>query len=239
MDTSTKNISYRKDNILLLENRDFSVKRGKEVNPLPSVISEKFHNLTVISDVSIAISSGNVTSTEITVNGKMPFNGVVQLTASIDKDSDTLTLRVNLLKGGKDRCSCNDLSVNVLLPHKALASAYLSSDCGDIYVDNSIMVLGTLQMYTQIGFLECFASCAKVEASSTKGSFDLDISARKSIEVTFDTDSGNFLGLLNNFGHIEFFTTRTTGVVRNRHQNRVGPTAILRIFSKTGDVKIR
>lgn len=237
MDISTlANSSF--EDTLVLDKRSFSVKKGKKFD-ISTSYSQKIRNVIVVSDVSINLGSHCSYATDLHLHGRMPFNGVIRLTVSTTmvEATPTLVIKVTLQKGA-DTCSCKDLSLDVLLPGRSYENITLSTDCGDIYLDESVTVVGTLSMYTKTGYIESQACITNVQASTDSGSFDLFANARRNISVEFNTNSGNFFTLLNNIGHIDFIAPNTTGVVRNRHKHQAGSRAVIRISSESGDIKI-
>lgn len=201
----------------------------------------RFKNLKVLSDVNVTLKGSNSCAVKIKVSGKMPFTGALLVNLyKIDAgDSSTLFIEIHLNKGSFSGCSSKELTADIAIPNKLLENLSVVTDSGDIFVEESVLFVNGLSVFTNAGYIECYAPFrTSFAATSESGDCDLFINARKHITVDFKTTSGNFLGVLSNVGMVQLCTSKTTGIIRNRHTDRLGPSADITISSVSGDIRI-
>lgn len=231
-----KNIFKVDDDAIIVNKRSIQAKKRQFVK----VISDcpyRVRSITIVSDLNVNLLASNHCSMEAKVIGTPNFKGEIKL--NIFSSNDGHSLFIEAIRISKDSYPCQELSLDITLPHKSYSNISIKSNYGEVFLDKEITFIDVLTIQTQSGYIEVNPTFANATLYSESGDIDIFTYADTSITLFASTNSGNILVCIENISHIDLERSYTTGQFRNRHTQRIGHSANMNIFSKSGDIRIR
>lgn len=183
------------------------------------------------ADVNVSVS--NSSKVEAHFYGEANLDGDVNFDVRVVNSELRITLKFT------GNCFNGNLKLNIAIPQKIFKVISVKSSSADVILNEGVST-DYLQVNTQSGDLETYATFNTVSASTMSGDIELYIEAIKDINVNISSMSGDVTAEFNNIGYINLYTNSMSGSVRNRHKEvKDGYNADVDISTMSGDIRIR
>ena len=183
------------------------------------------------ADVNVSVS--NSSKVEAHFYGEANLDGDVNFDVRVVNSELRITLKFT------GNCFNGNLKLNITIPQKIFKVISVKSSSADVILNEGVST-DYLQVNTQSGDLETYATFNTVSASTMSGDIELYIEAIKDINVNISSMSGDITAEFSNIGYINLYTNSMSGSVRNRHKEvKDGYNADVDISTMSGDIRIR